>query len=106
MKMEISVAEAFELINEIYKQPGGLFEMIRTNEKDQVGGYLSELMKEEMTTFLGRERCERIQGQHNHRNGSYGRRFTLKGIGEVAVKIPRDRHGEFRTDVIPRSKRY
>ena len=42
----------------------------------------------------------------NHRNGSYGRKFTVKGIGEVGVEVPRDRKGEFRTEVIPRSKRY
>lgn len=34
------------------------------------------------------------------------RSYTLKGIGEVNVKIPRDRKGEFKTKVIPRSKRY
>ena len=33
---------------------------------------------------------------------SYGRDFTLKGIGEVQVKVPRDPKGEFKTQVIPR----
>ena len=42
----------------------------------------------------------------NHRNGSYGRNYTLKGIGEVQVEMPGDRKGEFKTQVIPRSKRY
>jgi len=32
--------------------------------------------------------------------------FALKGIGEVTVKVPRDRKGEYRTQVIPKSKQY
>lgn len=36
MKMEITVTEALELINEIRKQPGDLFEMIRAEVKDSV----------------------------------------------------------------------
>jgi len=106
MKMEISVAEAVELINGIRQQPDALFEMIRADVKDSVGMYLSELMETELTGFLGRDRYERVEGESNHRNGSYDRKFTLKGIGEVDVKVPRDRKGDFRTQVIPRSKQY
>ena len=89
MKMEITVAEAMELINEI-RHPDSLFEMIRGNVKDTVGQYLSELMETELTGFLGRDRYVRVKGDSNHRNGSYGRRFTLKGIGEVGLRVPRD----------------
>jgi transposase-like protein len=31
---------------------------------------------------------------------------VVKGIGEVEVKIPRDRKGEFKTEIIPPSKQY
>jgi putative transposase len=106
MKMEITVPEVFDLIKQIREQPEGLFEMIRTNVRETVGEYLSELMDVELTQFLGRKRYQRIQGQTNHRNGSYPRGFTLKGIGKVAVKVPRDREGEFTTQVIPRSRQY
>jgi putative transposase len=106
MKMEITVAEVFDLINEIKQQPQSLFEMIRANVQETVGQYLSSLMDSEMTQFLGRNRYERCEGNTNHRNGSYDRKFTLKGIGAVDIKIPRDRKGEFKTEVIPRSKQY
>jgi putative transposase len=106
MKMEISVTEAMELINEIRQQPDSLFEMIRGTVKQNVGKYLSELMDTELTGFLGRDRYERVEGESNHRNGSYGRKYTLKGIGEVDVVVPRDRKGQFSTQVIPRSKQY
>ena len=106
MKMEISVPEVLDLINQIREQPEGLFAMIRANVKETVGQYLSELMDVELTEFLGRERYERVEGQTNHRNGSYPRGFTLKGIGKVAVKVPRDRSGHYSTQVIPRSQQY
>ena len=59
--------------------------MIRVDVKESVGRYMSELMDTELSDFLGRKRYERIEGKNNHRNGSYARKYTLKGIGEVAV---------------------
>jgi putative transposase len=106
MKMEITVTEAVELINQIHQSPDNLFEMIRENVKETVGQYLSNLMEAELSHFVGRDRYERKPGCNNHRNGSYPRRYTLKGVGQVAVKVPRDRNGEFSTQVIPRSKQY
>ena len=106
MKMEISVAEVKDLINAIQQGAEGLFEMIRVNVQEGVGAYLSKLMDVELSHFLGRERYKRCEGKSNHRNGSYGRHFTLKGIGDVGLRVPRDRKGEYRTEIIPRSKQY
>ena len=47
-----------------------------------------------------------MEDEANHRNGSYPRNFALKGIGEVTVKVPRDRKGEYRGRIIPKSKQY
>jgi len=106
MKMEISVAEVKDLINAIQQGAEGLFDMIRVNVQEGVGAYLSKLMDVELSHFLGRERYKRCEGKSNHRNGSYGRHFTLKGIGDVGLRVPRDRKGEYRTEIIPRSKQY
>jgi putative transposase len=106
MKVEISVPEVVEIFKEIQEQPEKLFEMIRFDIRETVGHYLTAMMSAELTHFLGREPYERSQGQVNHRNGSYDRNFTLKGIGEVEVKVPRDRKGAFTTQVMPRSRQY
>ncbi len=63
-------------------------------------------MRAELSHFLGREPYERKEGETNHRNGSYGRLFTMKRFGEVAVEVPRDRNSKFHSEVLPRSKRY
>jgi putative transposase len=106
MKLEVTVSEAKELIKQIQEQPEQLFEMIRTDVKQSVGHYLSELMNVELSEFLGRKPYERLEGLKNYRNGTYKRKYTLKGIGEVSSRIPRDRNGEFKTQVLPRSKQY
>jgi putative transposase len=106
MKVEISVAEVVNIFKEIQEQPENLFEMIRVEIRDNVGEYLSSLMEVERSEFLGRQWYEHGQGDVNHRNGSYPRNFTLKGIGKVNVRVPRDREGAFKTQIIPRSKRY
>jgi len=106
MKLEISVPEVVDLFKEIKEQPEQLFNMIRTDIRETIGQYLSGLMDAELTHFLGRKPYERLKGDVNHRNGSYGRNFTLKGIGELDLQVPRDRKGDFKTHVIPRGKRY
>jgi len=107
MKVEINVPEVVSLFKEIQKQPEKLFEMIRMDIRETVGQYLSNLMDMELTHFLGRRRYERTgEEDPNHRNGSYDRDFTLKGIGPVEVEVPRDRKGKFKTRIIVRSQRY
>lgn len=106
MKVEISVSEVVQVFKELQEQPEKILEMVRVEMPKAVGDYLSEMMKLELTRFLGRRRYERAEVDPNHRNGSYPRSFTLKGIGQLAVKVPRDRKGEYQTLVIPRSKQY
>jgi len=106
MKMEVSVTEVVELFKEIQKTPEKLFEMMRLDIREIAGEYLSSLMDAELTIHLGRDRYERCRIEVNHRNGSYPRQFTLKGIGEVAVRIPRDRNNTFQTTVLPERKQF
>jgi putative transposase len=106
MKLKISIPEAVSIFKEIQEQPEKLYEMIRSDIRETIGEYLSGLMDAELTHFLGRKRYERRYGDVNHRNGSYDRDFTLKGIGEIDIQVPRNRKGDFRTHVITHGKRY
>ena len=106
IELSINVPEVREFIKDIVEVPGRIFEIMRFNVRETVGRYLSLLMESELTFMLGRERYERTKEAINYRNGAYHRLFTLKGIGQVRVRVPRDRNGEFRTSVLPRSKQY
>jgi len=106
MEIKISVPEVVSLIKELQENPSRIFEMATMNVQKDVGDYLTNLMKAELTHYLGRDEYERSKGEANHRNGSYPRDFCIKGIGEVAVNVPRDRKGQYQTHVLPRGKRY
>ncbi len=106
MELKVSVSEAVELIKEVQTLPSRIFEYIDTSIKEAVGSFLTRLMDHELTHYLGREKYERKDSSTNYRNGSYTRTFCIKGIGDIEVRIPRDREGEFKTQVIPKSKRY
>lgn len=106
MNLEINVPEVFEVFKEICVAPEKLFDMMRLDLREIAGNYLTALLKWEMTIHLGRKRYERRLGTVNHRNGSYPRHFTIKGIGEVEIKVPRDRQGTFQTAVLPKGRQY
>jgi len=107
IELSVNIAEVKGYIKELVEAPGKFFSMMRYNVRESVGRYLSELMEAELTFYIGRERYERSGGgEVNYRNGGYNRRFTLKGIGEVVVNVPRDRKGKYKTDVLPRSRQY
>ena len=94
MKLDVSVPEVVELFNEIQQRPEKLFEMMRLDIRQIAGEYLSTLMEGELTIHLGRDRYERCRIEVNHRNGSYPRRFTLKG------------NNTFQTSVLPQRKQF
>jgi putative transposase len=106
MQMEVTVPEVFNVFKEIGNAPEKLFDMMRLDLREMAGDTLSVLMEWELTIHLGRKPYERREGGSNHRNGSYPRRFTMKGIGEVEIKVPRDRQGTFKTALLPKGRQY
>ncbi len=105
MKMDITVTEVRELINQLTDRET-FMEALRVDVREGVGKFMSNLMDSELTQHLGRGRYERHGGRCNYRNGKYGRKLTLKGIGEVNLKVPRDRMGTYQTRVIAKWQRY
>ena len=70
MKVEISVSEMVQVFKELQEQPEKILEMVRADMPQAVGGYLSEIMRLELTKYLGRQPYERAEDESNHRNGS------------------------------------
>ena len=103
---EITVTEVKEIFKSLHEQPQQFFEMMRSDIQQAVAADLDAVMRTELTDWLGRERYQRTGGAVNHRNGSYPRRFTIKGIGDVGLLVPRDRRGESQSRVLPRYRRY
>jgi transposase-like protein len=107
MELKVSVSEAMALIKEVENVPAKILEYIGMNIQKEVGAFLTNLMDKELTVHVGRERYERSKdGLKDYRNGSYTRTFCIKGIGEVEIRVPRDRDGDFQSRVLPRCQRY
>jgi putative transposase len=106
MELKVSVAEAIALIKEVENVPAKILEYIGMNIQKEVGTFLTNVMGQELTHHIGRKRYERKDGPTDYRNGSYSRTFCVKGIGDIEVRVPRDRDGDFHSQVLPRSQRY
>ena len=67
------------------------------------GMVIQTVMEVEMDEELGRERCERSDepegAPRNYRNG-YTKKTVKTQLGEVDIKVPRDRNGSFEPKII------
>ena len=107
MLIKGSVSELMDLFNQVKKEPSKMFELIRTDVKEMVGNYISELLDIELKDHLKRDKYERSdETDPNYRNGSYNRRFCIKSVGDTNITVPRDRKGSYKPQVLPRFKRY
>lgn len=69
--------------------------------KDAVREALEQVMAAELELFLGED-----AQKGNKRNGFVTRRYAVKGLGTLQVRVPRDRSGKFKSNVIPPERRY
>jgi transposase-like protein len=57
-----------------------------------------------MTSFLAAESYERTPGRRGYRNG-YTQRLLKTRVGELELLVPKDRDGEFQTELFERYQR-
>jgi putative transposase len=67
---------------------------------------MNDLLAAELSLHLGREPYERKGETRNHRNGYRSRKLTMKGLGTLELRLPRDRDGGFRTGLVPEPIQY
>ena len=91
------------------ENPEKMFEMLKINLKERVEVAISELIKLELTDFLGRQKYERIsEGKKRAYRNGYApmRKYTVKGLGTVKIIAPRDRDNKFSSKLIRKYDRY
>ena len=101
-----NLPEVKEIFKEIIESPEKMFEMMRIDMKEMCEKAVIDLLKLELSHFLGRESYERSESAKNYRNGSYSRNYTVKNIGTLNIKVPRDRNGEYSSKLIRKYERY
>ena len=73
--------------------------------KEMFRDVIQTVMEVEMDEELGRERCERARSEdgentrRNYRNG-YSQKTVKTQLGEVEIKVPRDRNGSYEPKII------
>ena len=76
--------------------------------KEMFRDVIQTVMEVEMDEELGRERCERSDEPEgtprNYRNG-YTKKTVKTQLGEVDIKVPRDRNGSFEPKIHPGTRR-
>lgn len=80
---------------------------IMNSMKELFSDVLQQVMEAELEEKLGYEKSERVSeegGEKNYRNG-YSKKTVKTQLGEVDVKIPRDRNGEYEPQIIAKYNR-
>ncbi len=73
--------------------------------KEMFRDVIQTVMEVEMDEELGRERCQRAEtSTPNYRNG-YTKKKVKTQLGEVDIKVPRDRNGSFEPKIIGKYSR-
>jgi len=65
---------------------------------------VQQVLEAEMTSFLAAENYERTPGRRGYRNG-YKHRLLKTRVGELELFVPKDRDGEFQTELFERYQR-
>ncbi len=111
MKTDANVPEVKAIFKEIMEAPERMFELFRIDMKQACERAVTELIKVEMTDFLGREKYQRLsddnlETEKNYRNGKYPRSYTVKNIGTLDIEVARDRLGKFESKLVNKYERY
>ena len=59
---------------------------------------VQQVLETEMTAFVGADRHERSEGRRGYRNG-YKPRTLKTRVGELELMMPKDRDGQFHTEL-------
>lgn len=101
MKIVVRVSDVVELAKRFRAEPLAAMSEVVSQVRTAVVQTLEEVMNAEIDLVLGEQ-----QDPSNKRNGHTLHSYAIKGVGEVAIKVPRDRKGTFRSAVVPPSRRY
>lgn len=108
VNVTLNLPELREFAKSLPTMKEQIFSLMRLDVKSYSQDILNALMNAELNLFFGRQKYERkkiVGVETNSRNGTYGRTFFVKNIGELSIKVPRDRKGLFKSQLLPKYQR-
>lgn len=101
MKIIVRVQDVVEVARRFRAAPAEAMREVAASAREAIAAALDQVMEAELVLFLGED------GQKgNKRNGFVTRTFGIKGVGNVQVRVPRDRAGNFKSKVVPPKRSY
>jgi putative transposase len=109
INVTVNTTELKAFVSNLPELKEQIFDLLHLDYRKVSAEYLSTIMNMELSVFLGRDRYERKNPvsttSRNYRNGFYQRTFAVKNIGELSIRVPRDRLGEYQTSILPKYDR-
>jgi len=101
MKIVVKVGDVVALARRFREAPAAAMTEVVAQVRIAFAETLERVMEAEIDLHLGEE-----ADPSNKRNGYRSRSFTVKGIGTVTLRVPRDRKGTYDSRIVPASRRY
>ena len=96
IRVEIRVPEITRTLAAFADNRIKALEQFNTAIRESASRAINELLNAEITLFLGEP-----EQRDNKRNGYKDRNYTLKGVGNVLLRVPQDRKSVFKSSIIP-----
>jgi putative transposase len=100
IKIEVSLAEATKAIESFRVNRMKALEIFSQDLRVAVGEAINGLLHAEMALFLGS-----VDERENKRNGFKEKKYALKGVGTLLLRLPQDRNSKFESVVVPKHER-
>ena len=101
MKIKVRIHDVVEVVKHFEASPKMAMREVINQVRQGVSETLERVMQAEIELFLGQE-----SELKNKRNGFTVRTYSIKGVGAVQLRVPRDRAGRFDSRVVPKGRRY
>ena len=101
MKIVVKVQDIVGLLKRFEESPRQAMRELTTQVRGGFKDALQTLLDAEIGVFLGQD-----AETANKRNGHSVRTFSVKGIGAVQLRVPRDREGRYESNIVPKGRRY
>lgn len=100
IKFEFSIPEVVQAVSRFHENRLRALESVAHEVRASLGNIFNQLLDTEMALFIGK-----ADQFGNKRNGYLEKDYTLKGLGTIRIRVPRDREGNFKSIIIPKNER-
>ena len=101
MKVIVRVQDVVGVAKRFAASPTEAMKEVTEVARGAMRDLLESVMATEIELFLGQ-----AEQRGNKRNGFVTRTYGIKGVGNVTLRVPRDRSGKFKSNVVPADRRY